>query len=262
MATRCDDPEDWENIEPHDLRSREPETVARIISLLQVARGHPGENRESPRRKRAMALLRGLVMPTIRACCRTRIWGDYRQDAEAVAEMIFASHSSGTPFLANEPYRTWAESWNPGKGAFSVFVAICANSRCVDWLRSKESERQLEAANVPLLDGEHQQRPSATMAEGEMTPEAKAEHDQMFKQLSLALAELAPCRSTDAIRARLELGLSVEEYTTREGISLSAASMRMTRGGEKLVQKLRESGVVDEGFGLNRIQRNPDQGER
>jgi RNA polymerase sigma factor (sigma-70 family) len=250
MATRFHDPEDWENIEPHDLGSVEPDAVSRIKSLLEVTRGQARENRESSRRKRAMALLRNLVMPTIQNRCRLNLRGKYRNDVDTVAERVFASHAAGCPFLADEPYKAWAESWNPVKGPFIVFVAVCTSSRCADWIRSEKSRSSSHIQSSMDLAQETPRWSSATMREASLTPEDSLQRDELFTALHLALAAMPQCRDTEAIQARIYDGLTAAEYAEREGITQPAASMRMMRGRNKLVQKLREMGVVSEDFGL------------
>jgi RNA polymerase sigma factor (sigma-70 family) len=250
MATRIDEPEDWESIEPHDLGRTDPEAVARIMSLLATARGYPRENKESLAKRKALVLLRKLVMPTIRNRCGLWLRGSYRGDVETVADMVFASHASGMPFLADEAYKTWAETWNPERAPFIVFVAVCTNSRCLDWLRSQK--RSARAASSLDSVGEHPGRIATTEADAETTPEDRVSSDQDFENLHLVLNELPPGDATHAIRARIIEGLTATEYAKAEGIPVSTASMRMTRGGERIAREMRERGFVDAGFGLNR----------
>ena len=248
MATRHDEPEDWERIEPPDLLSTDAAATGRIMALLLTAQGNPGENRESARGKKAAALLRKLVMPTILNRCRSKLWGVYAGEIDAVASMVFASHAFGKPFLADKVYKTWAESWKPERGPLIRFVSVCAASRCDDWLRSQIKKSSIRSTASPDAADGLPAWAAAPSLRLPANPEDALATDRLFRAATLALADMPAGAAADAIRARFLEKLSAAEYADREGITKAAASNRMKRGGDNLIGVLIERGELDEGF--------------
>jgi DNA-directed RNA polymerase specialized sigma24 family protein len=249
MATRVVDDERWEGLTQEELSSTDPGVVVRIQNLLRAAQGRPRQNRAESVQRKAELTLRNLTLNVILINCSRRLsLPRDHHDVTSLADRIYASHASGTPFLRDARYKTWLEIWDPDRGPFMGLVSVTARSRCQDWLASLGRDphakygRSLEAPQAGTsLDIE----PSR--------PDDEAEFAQVDRLLPAVINRISSKKAREAIRARVCHRKSAAEYAQEVGIEKNTANMLMKRGAIALARLLVQDGLVGEGFGRNII---------